>query len=208
MPLKVDLSRFKFFVREIARYRKKDEAEMLNKGLTTAIIGSSKYKGIVQLAPKATKERIRADLKEGDLNVRLAMAQLRKEGYFGTLHSRAEIQQKVAQICKARIKKRLKSRAYIAAGWIKSLQDLGILKSRTKGKRETNFWAGGSAAQGYGVRATPGRLRASAFSMARGSEKVLGTLLQTAVNNACEDMKDYFRNKIAARVAQIARAGG
>lgn len=196
MPLKVDLSRFKQLVRDIAKDRKKPLAWVLNKGLTTAIIGSSKYKGLVQLAPKATRGQIRSDLRENKLNIRLAMAQLRNQGYFATKRTRAEIQQKIAEVCNARLAKRLKSRAYIAAGWIKPLADLGILGSRTKGKRETNFWPGGTAAQGYSVPATERKLVATAFSMSRGSEQVLGPILQTAVDNAAQDMADYYLIKI------------
>lgn len=205
MPLTVDLTRFKTLVRDIARYRGKDEAEVLNKGLTTAIIGSDKYKGIVQLAPKATADKIKADLLNGDLNIKMAVAKLRKQGYFATKHSRAEIQQKIGEIAKATLAKRLKSRAYIAAGWIKALQDIGILGKRTKGKSETRFWEGGTAAQGYGVPATAKRLTAAAFSMSRGSEKVLALYMQQAVQGACEDMADYFRMKLGKLFARLSR---
>jgi hypothetical protein len=192
MAAKVDLSRFRSLVRALSKARGKPLAEMLNKGLTTAIIGSDKYKGIVQLAPKATAERIKTDLRNHDLNIRMAVAELKKQGYFAAKHSRAEIQAKIAEVAKARLAKRLKSRAYIAAGWIKALQDLGILK---KGKRETRFWEGGTAAEGYGEAATSDHLVAKAFSMSRGTEIVLAELMQVAINNACQDMQDYFNNK-------------
>lgn len=205
MSVKVDLTRFKTLVREIARYRKKDEAEVLNKGLTTAIIGSSKYEGIVQLTPKATRERIRADLKKNDINNRLSIVLMKREGWYAGKHSREETRQKIAEISKARLAKRLKSRAYIAAGWIKGLQDLGILGSRTKGKRETNFWQGGTAAQGYGVPATAAKLIAKVFNMSRGANKVSAVAIAKGIHNASEDMADYFRKKLGDRLRQLSR---
>lgn len=205
MPLTYDLRRFNTLVRDIARYRGKDEAEVLNKGLTTAIIGSDKYKGIVQLAPKASAGRIRSDLAENNLNVKLAAAQLKREGYFASRRTRQEIQQKIAEICNKRLSKRLKSRAYIAAGWIKALHDLGILKSRARGRGETRFWEGGTAAQGYGVPATAQKKVAAAFSMSRGSEEVLAPYMQQAIQGACEDMADYFRLKLGKLYARLSR---
>ena len=205
MPLTANLTRFKTLVRDIARVRGKEQAEVLNKGLTTAIIGSSKYKGIVQLAPKAKAASIRGDLRRNKLGIRLAVAQMKREGWFASPRSRVETQQEISRRCEATLKARLKSRAYIAAGWIRALQDIGFLKSKGRGQKETQFWGGGSAATGYGVPASARRLMAAAFSMSRGSEKVLAPYMQQAIQGACEDMADYFRAKLGKTLARLSR---
>lgn len=196
MALTVDLSKFKDMVRKIAYERNRSEAEVVNKGLTTAIIGSSRYPGIVQLAPKASAAQIRTDLRHDGRNVKMTTKALKLSGYFATKRTRAEIQAKIAEVSKARLAKRLKSRAYIAAGWIKALRELGIIGNKDRGKREVRYWEGGTAAKGYAVRATARSLVAKAFSMSRGSEEVLPAVMQMAVDNASQDMADYFLQKI------------
>lgn len=201
MSLRIDFSRFKMVARDIARERKKDEAEVVNKGLVTAIIGSNKYKGIVQLAPKATRAQIEADMRHEKRNIKMTTAQLRNQGYFAAKRTRFEIQQKIKEVSRARLKKRIKSRGYLAAGWLRPLHDLGF--QRTKGRKETNYWSGGTAAQGYGIKARPSTLVAKAFSMARGSGEVLPDVMQMAVDNAAQDMADYFINKVGKTLQRL-----
>lgn len=200
MSLRIDFSRFKQLARDLARERKKDLAEVVNKGLATAIIGSNKYKGIIQLAPRASRAQIETDLRHNDLNVKLATQELRKQGFFSQYRPRFEIQRKIAEIANSRKKKRNRSRGYLAAGWLRPLRDLGVMR---RGTRDTNYWPGGSAAKGYALRARPTTLIARAFSFSRGSEDVLPDVMQIAVNNAAQDMADYFVQKMDKLVKRL-----
>jgi len=189
-------------MRLIAQMKKKPLSEVVNKGLATAIIGAKGKKGIVQLSKKATPEKIKADLRENDLNIRLTVAKLRNEGYFKTKRTRWEIQRMIGDICKQREKSRLRSRAYIVAGWIKALGDLGVV-GRQAGRRATRFWEGGTAAQGYGQKAVDSRLVAKAFNMSRGASVICEPHVAEAFENARQDAEDYYYIKMGQALARM-----
>lgn len=203
MSIVFNKAKFDGTLRLIAQLKKKPLAEVVNHALATAIIGAKGKKGIVQMAKRATPEKIKADLRRNDLNVKLTTAQLKREGYFNQKRSRWEIRTMISDICKAREKSRVRSRAYIVAGWIKSLEDLGMTGRASGGKRSTRFWEGGTAAQGYGKKATESKLTAASFSFSRGAALICEPHVAQAYENARQDAEDYYYIKMGQMLARM-----
>lgn len=210
MPITVDATRFTNMVREIAAARGKTEAETLNKGMVTILIGSGSGDGLVQLTPKATKERIISDRTKGGSLVKSATNVLKKSGFFksGQKHTRAEINAKIKEVCAAILKAKVKSRSYIAASWLNasfSLRGISGVHHRGRKVKGTIQWPSGTAAKSFCIPATESNLTVRAFSYARGAELISGPHVQTAFNNAALDMEIYFIQKMAKAMAKHLR---
>jgi hypothetical protein len=207
MPLKVDLSRFKHFVKEISAARGKPEAEIVNKGLVTAVIGSNRYQGLLKIVPKAAKAKIKADLERGKLGIRLVMRKLKAEGYFKTRHTRAELQARISAEFKKLVAARYRGIGVMAVSLLKAaleLKEAAGIEGKAQRARGSILYPRGEAAQGFAIKATPARLQSVAASAVENSEKILQPYVQEAMDAAANDMRDYFLQKLGKIYAKAA----
>jgi hypothetical protein len=205
MSLTVNLTNFHRSMRLMMQVPKKYGPEVLNKSVLKVAIGSSNGYGLVHLTPKATKAKIEGDLKRNKLGLKMAVKWLKKRGEKPT--------QRNVQIAYDRIRvARIKSRAYIAAGWLYAASKLAPHvpgQSLTRlGARNIPTFDEGSAAISFARFATAGKLLAGIFNTSRGAGSVCpDSVVQAAVDYAVKDNLIYLERKFGAAIND-AIAGG
>ncbi len=236
MPVTYDLSRFKAAVARISKVSKKTGCELLNHNLLKVAIGSSNGRGLVHYTRKATAERIKADMRQivptvtespsgkrarrtygsAPRIIALAAKYLSSRGVRPLNGSRNEMdhyRQQISNVCAAILAAKLKSRAYIAAGWLWAARDLS---AKVPGRKLTRVarrnmptkeeWTGGSASQSWGVPASPNSPVAALYNTSRGANIVVtGDVYQAAINDAIHDMNIYMVKKMAHEYARAVR---
>lgn len=226
MPVEYDFSGLNKALSQRIQLPRTDIPGVVQDAALKVLVGSGTGEGLVQLTRKATAARIKADLnrptvgrsnavmlKSGKMRAGrpktkpllfwLALAAMKKTGA-------GNIPEIVKQTMAAIIKMRIKSRAYIAAGWLWAARDLyekspylqkkhsfTRLKARnipTVSKQES-----GTAANSF---ATPVRISGYTASIvltntSRGGGTVGIEFVQQALNNAEKDIMEYVDKKVA-----------
>ncbi len=189
------------------------------------LVGSGSAQGLVQLTRKATAARIKADLnrptvgrsnavmlKSGKMRAGrpktkpllfwLALAVMKKTGA-------GNIPEIVKQTMSAILKMRIKSRAYIAAGWLWAARDLyekspylqkkhSFTRLKARNMPMVDKAEGGTAAQSFAIPAvvTGNRCVTTLYNTSRGGDTVGMEFVQQSLNNAALDVQKYVDNKV------------
>lgn len=216
MPLTADLRKFQQAVLQVKKYSRKAMPDILNNNMRKILIGGAGFEGLVQLTPKATAASIDADLKQmvtavgkrGGTHsvpriIAIAASDLTKMGIkpagFDPA-SQAVWRNQVSQLAKAILNSRKRGASVIAAGWLEAALNFGA-----KGKGGAKLYAGGIAAQGFGVLPTETRLIATAHNVVPGADKISMPHLRRAIAGAIVDMRIYIRRKIGEAIAKAER---
>lgn len=196
MSAKVDLTQFFRSVHLMAQVPGKHGPDVLNKSVLKVALGSKGSQGLVQLTKKANKGKIERDLRRNKLGLKLATRWLKSKGKKVT---RASVAQAYKQIETARVR----SRAYIVAGWLFAAAKLAM---RTPGSKLTRAgasskWDGGTAKDSFARAAVSSSLVSAIFNTSRGAGVVTpDALIQEAVNNTTADNAVYLRRKFGAAI--------
>lgn len=173
-----DLSTFREGLRAKLAVTKKTEAEVLNQAAKNICLRA------VSFTPKANKGAIRA------LDVKIiagAVAKKLRGGHGGKIGISGR--EFAARIKKERAR-RIRSVAYVSAGWVKAGQGFGGgLKKKVSAK--------GNAGKSYGKKATDSTLAAIGANLANGASVVGARALQEAADFVGRDMLSYAQKKLA-----------
>ena len=182
--------------------------------------------GLVQLTRKATKERIKQDMTEMVVgrtnsittksgNVRAGRVIVKPRIFWLALqwmkqNGRTFSREAVREVMSVILKMRIKSRAYIAAGWLHCARDLHekspylqkkhkLTRLKARNMPMVDKAESGSAANSF---ATPVRVNGYTASIvltntSRGGGTVGIEYVQQALNNATTDVMEYVDKKIA-----------
>lgn len=228
MAAKIDTSKIKAAIQEMRMIPKKEGPDVLNKSILQVAIGSGSGKGLVQLTKKATQERIQEDMmqivtttgKRGGSHsaarvVVLAAQWLRdKQGITGPKSWKPDDQlywrSQISAACEKIIKARVKSRAFIAAGWLWAAKDIapkvkGAKLSRMEPKN-VPMLSGGEAADSYGREAQPQSLFAGVYNAAKGTEVICTSgVLQSALDGEARNIHQYLVQAFHKAIKQSAK---
>jgi hypothetical protein len=226
VSIKCDLSQFTAQMQLNRTLSKKTGAEFLNKRSVQVLIGSKGYQGAVNTTKKTTKEQIRKDLgkkygvgtqqiqtkgknkgklkkkitwiqKPRPLLILLAGKALRKQGIKNTP---SNMRAMMLRIFKARDA----SRAYLAAGWLAAVREMGYTQ-RSDNSRSLRPVGTSRGRIGYGTLATEGNLRFAAYNNAVSKgpqdnpvrrEAIVTAGLNLAIQNQIADMKQYLQREM------------
>lgn len=180
---KLNAKPFQGALREYGRATNKDAADILNRA------GRNVALRAVQLTPKATAAKIRAELAANNRAIYATIRRLKRAGVPQRGMSRTRFAEEINKTIAAR----RRSAAFVSSGWFPALADLGG-RSRA---------ATGSAAKGSGKRATERHLLAVLINAATGANKVGREALQQAVDFVARDMLAYAQKKLADRARQF-----
>ena len=187
------------------------------------LIGTGTGEGLVQLTRKATKERIKADMNvpvSGKIGSGSGRTITRPRLFWLALqwmkqNGRTFSKDTVREVMSVILKMRIKSRAYIAAGWLFCARELHEkspylqkkhkltrLKARNIPTVDKN--EGGTAANSF---ATPVRVNGYTASIvltntSRGGNTVGMEFVQQALNNATKDVLQYVDKKLAVKLVR------
>jgi hypothetical protein len=206
----------------IAVKKNRAAADIVNDAGLKILVGFKGGEGLVQLTRKATVARITADLNKpvvGRTNaVRLKSGKTRAGRpqtkpllFWLALQvmkrtGAGNIPEIVKQTMAAILKMRIKSRAYIAAGWLFAAKDL-FEKSPGKHKftrlmpRNIPTVETGTAATSFAVPAIPGRTTLTLVNTSRGGGTVGMEYAQQAINNATADIQVYIDREAGKQFA-------
>ena len=226
VSIKCDLSEFTAQMALNRKLSKKTGAEFLNKRSVQVLIGSKGYQGAVSTTKKTTTAQIRKDLgkkygvgtqemqtkgknkgklkkkitwiqKPTPLLILLAGKALRKQGIKNT---RENMKAMMLRIFKARDA----SRAYLAAGWLAAVREMGYTQRSDNG-RSLRPVGTSRGRIGYGTLATEGNLRFAAYNNAVSNgpqdnpgrrEAIVTAGLNLAIQNQIADMKQYLQKEM------------
>lgn len=224
MSKKYDVSGLEAAMREMRKYSRKSATELVNHNLIKIALGSSNGKGLVHYTEKATAERIKSDMKkmvtvtgrDGRTNtvpliIAIASAWLTKKSPAASALAKTKKgrnrawQSQMKMACAKILRARLKSRQYIATGWLYAARDLA---SKVPGSKLTRLgkdslpkkenWKGGTAAQSFAKAARQiGEIKATLSSTSRGAEVVVTpqTYAQ-AISDAIHDIRIGINHKL------------
>lgn len=229
----VNMSGLMRAIAEKERVSRYTEAECINMAAKTIVLGSSNGKGLVQLTRKATAERIKADMHQmvtarthkggpqrqftSDYRfstipriIALAARWLVKRGEQPRNGSRAEMdawRSRISSACTTIMNARIRSRAYVAAGWLWAGRDLAKF---VPGQKLTRMGDGnmpvrddGTAAQSYALAATGNNPVARVYNTSRGAGVVCTQdVFQAAIDNATHDIDMYLSAKMGAAIGK------
>ena len=184
------------------------------------LIGSGTGDGLVQLTRKATKERITADMNKpvaGKIGSGSGRTITRPRLFWLALqwmkqNGRAFTKEAVREVMSAILKMRIKSRAYIAAGWLWAARDLHekspylqkkhkLTRLKARNIPTVDKADGGTAAQSFSVTYTGDKqCSVKLFNTSRGGDTVGMEFVQQAINNATKDVQVYIDNKVVMAV--------
>lgn len=227
MGAKFDTSKIKEAIQAMRQIPKKEGPGVLNKSILQVAIGSGSAKGLVQLTKKATEARIREDMaqmvtavgKRGGAHsaprvVLLAVRWLRNtQGITGPRSWSKDDQlywrSKISETCDAIIKSRVKSRAFIAAGWLWAARDIapkvkGVNLNRLEPKNLPTI-SNGMAADSYARAAYSESLFAGIYNTSKGCDVVCtSNVLQAALDGEAHNIHIYlvraFHKAIGAKI--------
>lgn len=209
------VERFREDIRRIIIARGKVASEELNKRVIQVLIGAKGYQGAVHLTRKATEARIRKDLNKtyhvaGRLE-RSATGRITKSGsdvkLIYILASKRitenggakgltfeHYRQFVGQVAQQIYEYRIKSRAYLAAGWLAAAHDL---MEKTPGNwtgkasPEVQVRPGHKAAESWAEMATPSFLSCAVYNTACDPGTVEGDIAMEGIEKGmAEQIRD------------------
>lgn len=176
---KLDLREFQAALREYGKATKKDCADILNRA------GRNVALRAINLTPKATAAKIKADLAANNNAIRATIRRLKAKGIPQKGMSRARFALEI----KKTIGLRTRSARYVSVGWFKAYEAFGGPSRKVSSK--------GFAAAGTGKKATANHLVAELTNAATGADKVGAEALQAAVDFVAHDMLEYAYKKLA-----------
>ena len=153
--------------RRIAVESKKTSAEIVNKCALQTLIGSGGGAGAVNTTIKATRAQIKKDLGTMYHGVKLvtllAVKIIAKQGL--NFKTKKERNMAVSAASKRIFAARDKSRAFLAAGWLRAALDLGP-RTRTgiSGSQRKLIHLTGRASQGKAIPAKPGNIKCICYN--------------------------------------------
>lgn len=174
--------------------------------------------GLVQLTRKATKERITADMNKpvvGKIGSGSGRTITRPRLFWLALqwmkqNGRAFTKEAVREVMSVILKMRIKSRAYIAAGWLHCARDLHekspylqkkhrLTRLKARNMPMVDKAARGTAANSFAAPVKVNGYTASIVltNTSRGGGTVGIEFVQQAVNNATKDVMEYVDKKVA-----------
>ena len=188
--------------------------------------------GLVQLTRKATVARIKADLNKpvagriGKPSSPRGRTITRPLLFWLALNAVKQsgagyIPEIIKQTMAAILKMRIKSRAYIAAGWLWAARDLyekspylqkkhKLTRLKARNIPTVDKADGGTAATSFSVTYNGDKkCSVKLFNTSRGGDTVGMEFVQQAINNATKDVQVYIDNKVGKEVLkQIFERGG
>lgn len=171
---------------------KRESHKWLNKSALQVIIGSKGVKGATQRTPRATKSRIRRDLKKDKLLIKLAVKRLKKKGEPIT-------RQSIRETAKRILNSRLSAIAYTASvGWHNAAISFG-----GRGFNPDRRFKKSRARKGKGKKATAHRLVAEMTNTAPAAAKIGFAPLQASINAQAVDLKRYAEKRLAEKLAKV-----
>jgi len=211
-------------------------ANVVQDAAMKVLIGSGTGEGVVGLTRKATVARIKADLSRpvvGRTNaVRLKSGKTRAGRpqtkpllFWLALQvmkrtGAGNIPEIVRQTMAAILKMRIKSRAYIAAGWLWCARDLHekspylqkkhrLTRLKARNMPMVDKASNGTAAQSFSVTYNgKDQCSVTLYNTSRGGDTVGMEFVQQAIDNATADVQVYLDKKVAMDVLkQITKSG-
>jgi hypothetical protein len=191
--------------------------EICNDAAMKVLVGSGSAQGLVQLTRKATKERIKADMDKpvaGKIGSGSGRTIVRPRLFWLALqwmkqNGRTFSKEAVKEVMSAILKMRIKSRAYIAAGWLWCARDLhekspylqkkhSFTRLKARNMPMVDKAEGGTAAQSFAIPAvvTGNRCVTTLYNTSRGGDTVGMEFVQQSLNNAALDVQKYVDNKV------------
>lgn len=226
MPAKVDTSRLMDAIRKMQDIPKKEGPAILNKSVLQVVIGSGGNKGLVQLTKKATEAQIKTDLsqmvttvgKRGGTKstprvIALAAQALVKKGIRPRSWSQEDQllwRSQVSDMADRIIKARVKSRAFMAAGWLFAAADMaqkaGNQNLRISKNKSIELKSNGEAKDSFAKAAKAGTPIAGAYNTATGAEKICTPgVLQLAINGETNNIRKYLTEGFKSAIKKSAR---
>jgi hypothetical protein len=215
--MRVDLAEFTAQMQLNRKLSKKTGMEFLNNRSVQVLIGSKGYKGATSTTKKVSKAQIRKDMNrkiqtpEGPVKLLMLLAsQACKKQGLGKGNGRAGWNSAVSQMMIRIYKARDASRAYLAAGWLAAVRQMGH-KRRSDNNRSLRPVGTSRGQIGYGTLATEGRLRFEAYNNAVSlgpndnpsrREQIITKGLNMAIANQISDMKTYLEKKMNEMLLQ------
>jgi hypothetical protein len=178
--------------------------EVVNTAVMKVLIGTGSGPGLVQLTPKAEKARIEADMKKDGLLLKLAAKWLRTQAYTG--NRKTALKKAAKRILAARVR----SRTYIAAGWLAAARKLRryVKGNLSRLGKQADLHEKGEAQKSFVMPARGNILNAGAFNTSNGAKVVSpDSLVQVAVDYAAHDMLIYIERKLGAAIADAINGG-
>ncbi|CAB4171613.1 hypothetical protein UFOVP930_6 [uncultured Caudovirales phage] len=192
------------------------------------LIGTGTGEGLVQLTRKATVERIKSDMNvpvSGKIGGGSGRTITRPRLFWLSLqwlkqNGRAFSKEAVREVMSVILKMRIKSRAYIAAGWLHCARDLHekspylqkkhrLTRLKARNIPMVDKAANGTAAQSFSVTYTGNKeCKVTLYNTSRGGDTVGMEFVQQAIDNATADVQVYLDKKVAMDVLkQITKNG-
>ena len=198
----------------IAVKKNRAAADIVNDAGLKILVGTGSGTGLVQLTRKATKERIKSDMDKpvaGKIGSGSGRTIVRPRLFWLALqwmkqNGRAFTKEAVREVMSVILKMRIKSRAYISAGWLFAAKDL-FEKSPGKHKftrlkpRNIPTVESGTAATSFALPAIPGRTTLTLVNTSRGGGTVGMEFAQQAINNAAKDIQIYIDREAGKKFA-------
>jgi hypothetical protein len=225
--LKYDFTAFNKAIAQKIQLSKTSVPDILADAAMKILIGSGSAPGLTKLTRKATIERIKSDMKvmvmgrtnagkmlksgkrqsgRPQMRSRLTWLALRWLKTRGEPKTKDLVRKAMAAILAARIK----SRAYIAAGWLFCARSLlignpGLQKKHKLTRLKDSNIPTREDATAANSFATPIRIQGNTASLvlhntSRGGETVGMENVQQAINNATKDVQLYSDNEVAKEV--------
>ena len=207
----------------IAVKKNRAAADIINDAGLKILVGFKGGEGLVQLTRKATKERIKQDMSVmvvGQTNSRTTKGGKKRQGkplvkprlFWLALqwmkeNGRAFSKETVREVMSVILKMRIKSRAYIAAGWLFAAKDLfekspGKHKFTRLKQSKIPTVEVGSAAQSLAIPAVAGKPTLTLINTSRGGATVGMQFAQEAINNAKKDIQIYIDREAGKRFSR------
>lgn len=223
MNVKYDFSGLNKALAQKVQLSRTPVVDIVQDAAMKVLIGTGTGEGLVQLTRKATKERIKADMNvpvSGKIGSGSGRTITRPRLFWLALqwmkqNGRTFSKDTVREVMSVILKMRIKSRAYIAAGWLFCARELHEkspylqkkhkltrLKARNIPTVDKN--EGGTAANSF---ATPVRVNGYTASIvltntSRGGGTVGMEFVQQALNNATKDVLQYVDKKLAVKLVR------
>ena len=221
MNIQIDVNTAKFAqtLERVVAAGKKTFADDMNRRVAQVLIGAKGFKGAVHFTRKATKGRIKRDLRKKyparqarggtkpvPLMIIKASQTLKQKGISKGLGA-AGWRAAVSRASQRLEKRRDASRAFLAAGWIKCAGDLGV---KIKTRLSKQLFANGRASKSVAFRATMRNLEVRAYNSAADEGTTAGAIIHEGLNagiaEQIRDMELYLQRKAEKAMSKTASA--
>ena len=223
MQIKYDFSGLNKALAQKIQLSRTPVVDIVQDAAMKVLIGSGTGAGLVGLTRKATKERITADMNKpvaGKIGSGSGRTITRPRLFWLALqwmkqNGRAFTKEAVREVMSVILKMRIKSRAYIAAGWLHCARDLHekspYLQKKHKLTRlkQRNIPTVDKAARGTAANSFAAPVKVNGYTASivltntsRGGDTVGMEFVQQALNNATKDVLQYVDKKLAVKLVR------